>query len=78
MLMRPAVKRVALLAAILAASTGIRAELSPWVYKERQEKAPEALVIKVLSVSKRETTEAKWKQIEFTVDAECRRWNAKP
>jgi len=47
-----------------------RAELPPWVYKERQEKAPEALVIKVQSVIQRETTEEKWKQIEFTVKAE--------
>ena len=30
-----------------------RAELPPWVYKERQEKAPEALVIKVQSVIQR-------------------------
>jgi hypothetical protein len=50
-----------------------RAELPPWVYKERQEKAPEALVIKVQSVIQRETTEEKWKQIEFTVTAEVRK-----
>ena len=50
-----------------------RAELPPRVYKERQEKAPEALVIKVQSVSKRETTEEKWKQTEFTVTAEVQK-----
>jgi hypothetical protein len=50
-----------------------RAELPPWVYKERQEKAPEALVIKVQSVIQRETTEEKWKQIEFTVTAEVQK-----
>jgi hypothetical protein len=50
-----------------------RAELPPWVYKERQEKAPEALLIKVQSVIQRETTEEKWKQIEFTVTAEVRK-----
>jgi hypothetical protein len=49
-----------------------RAELPPWVYKERQQKAPEALVIKVKSVSKRETIEGHWTQIEFTVKAEVR------
>ena len=50
-----------------------RAELPPWVYKERQAKAPEALLIKVQSVIQRETTEEKWKQIEFTVTAEVRK-----
>jgi hypothetical protein len=50
-----------------------RAELPPWAYKERQEKAPEALVIKVQSVSKRETTEEKWKEIEFIVKAEVQK-----
>jgi hypothetical protein len=50
-----------------------RAELPPWVYKERQEKAPEALVIKVLTVSQRETAEGNWKEIEFTVKAEVRK-----
>jgi hypothetical protein len=50
-----------------------RAELPPWAYKEQQEKAPEALVIKVQSVSKRETTEEKWKLIEFTVTAEVQK-----
>jgi hypothetical protein len=50
-----------------------RAELPPWVYKERQEKAPEALVIKVQSVSQLEKTEEKWTQIEFTVKAEVRK-----
>lgn len=73
MLTKSAVKRGALLAAILATSTGIRAELPPWAYKERQEKAPEALVIQVRSVSKRETREEKWKQIEFTVEAEVQK-----
>jgi IS1 family transposase len=55
------------------ASDSIRAELPPWVYKERQEKAPEALVIKVKSVNIRETTEANWKQTEFTVKAEVQK-----
>ena len=45
-------------------------ELPPSAYKERQQNAPEALVIKVRSVSKRETKEQKWKQTDFTVGAE--------
>ncbi len=60
---------------IVCAATidSVRAELPPWAYKEQQEKAPEALVIKVQFVSKRETTEEKWKQIEFTVKAEVQK-----
>jgi hypothetical protein len=50
-----------------------RAELPPWVYKGQQEKAPEALVVKVRSVSKRETSEEKGKQIDFTVEAEVQK-----
>lgn len=49
------------------------AELPPSAYKERQERAPEFLVIKVRSVSKRETKESQWKQTDFTVDAEVRK-----
>ena len=61
-----------MLAYAIAASIA-QAELPPWVYKERQEKAPEALVIKVRSVSRRESNEAKGKQIEFTVRAEVQK-----
>lgn len=50
-----------------------RAELPPSAYKEWQGRAPEALVIKVQSVSRRETTEENWKQIEFTVKAEVQK-----
>ena len=71
--MKAGLKWVALLVAILATSNAVRAELPPWVYKERQEKAPEALVIKVQSVSRRETAEANWKQIDFTVEAEVQK-----
>ena len=53
----------------LMASNG-PAELPPSAYRERQQNAPEVLVIKVRSVSKRETKEAKWKQTDFTVEAE--------
>ena len=51
----------------------VRSELPPWAYKERQEKAPEALVIKVQSVSRRESTEEKWKEVAFTVKAEVQK-----
>jgi hypothetical protein len=73
MLMKAALKRAVLFAAVLATSDGIRAELPPSAYKERQEKAPEALVIKVRSVTQRATTEEKWKQIEFIVKADVQK-----
>jgi hypothetical protein len=56
----------------LAASGGW-AEMPPSAYKERQERAPEALVIKVRSVSRRESNEERWKQIDFTVEAEVQK-----
>ena len=63
----------AVLVLIVGTSHDGRTELPPYVYKEQQEKAPEALVIKVRSVSKRETTAEDWKQIEFTVRAEVQK-----
>jgi hypothetical protein len=75
--MRSAVKNgVGLIVLVFALGLivdGARAELPPWAYKERQEKAPEALVIKVRSVSKRESSQEKWKQIDFTVEAEVQK-----
>jgi hypothetical protein len=47
-----------------------QAELPPSAYKERQQNAPEALVIKVRSVSKREMKLESGKQTDFTVEAE--------
>ena len=58
-----------MIACAITASSA-QAELPPSAYKDRQEKAPEFLVIKVRSVSKRETKEEQWKQIDFTVEAE--------
>lgn len=49
------------------------AELPPSAYKERQDKAPEVLVIKVRSVTKREKEEKSWKQIDLTVEAEVQK-----
>jgi hypothetical protein len=47
--------------------------LPPWAYKERQEKAPEALVIRVQSVRMRKITEEERELIEFTVKAEVQK-----
>jgi hypothetical protein len=55
---------------LLIALVDVRAELPPWVYKERQDKAPEALVIKVKRVKTSERTEPRAKMTEFTVEAE--------
>jgi hypothetical protein len=64
----------AIICAILFAFIGrLDAELPPWVYKERQDKAPEAVVIKVRSVTKREVSEAKWRRLDFTVEAEVQK-----
>jgi hypothetical protein len=73
MLTKVALKGAALLAVVPATIAGLRAELPPSAYMEWQEKAPEALVIKVRSVTQRETNEEKWKQVEFTVKAEVQK-----
>lgn len=46
------------------------AELPPWVYKERQEKAPESLVIKIRSVTRAEKADKEGKTIDFKIEAE--------
>jgi hypothetical protein len=46
------------------------AELPPWAYKERQDKAPEALVIKVRSVKTHVTKEPKVTRTELTIEAQ--------
>lgn len=61
-----------LLVYALMASNG-PAELPPSAYQERQQNAPEVLVIKVLSVRTRETKEANGKQTDFTVEAEVQK-----
>ncbi|MEY2520217.1 MAG: hypothetical protein QOF24_1976 [Verrucomicrobiota bacterium] len=48
----------------------VRAELPPWVYKERQEKAPEALVIKVRSAARTEKLEKEGRTIDWKIEAE--------
>ena len=65
--MRTAISWVLLLLILPGAA---RSELPPSAYKERQDQAPEALTIKVRSVSKIETIEKRWKEIHFTVEAE--------
>ena len=64
---------VSLILAYAITASSAQAALPRSAYKERQEKAPEFLVIKVRSVSKREKMEANWKQTEFTVDAEVQK-----
>lgn len=58
------------LAIVFIALAEARSELPPWVYKERQDKAPEALVIKVRRVKTLETKEPKVTRTEFTIEAE--------
>lgn len=57
------------LAAFLLAANVAFAELPPYVYIERQKKAPEALTIRVLSVRTRETDGEQFKTIAVTVRA---------
>lgn len=71
--MRLKSKWAAVLVVIAGMANAVQAELPPYVYKERQEKAPEALFIKVTSVSKRETAGENWKQTDFTVKAEVQK-----
>ena len=59
-----------LIVLVSVAFIDLHAELPPYVYKERQEKAPEALVIKVKTVKTSERTEPRAKVTEFTVEAE--------
>ena len=61
-------RRILAVAIVFIALTEVRSELPPWVYKERQDKAPEALVIKVRSVKTRETKEPKVTRSEFTIE----------
>jgi len=58
---------------LAASSTVGRAELPPYVYKERQQKAPESLVIKVRSVKTRETDEPRRVRVDVEVEARVER-----
>jgi hypothetical protein len=60
-----------LLAALLASFRTVSlAELPPYVYKERQQQAPESLIIKVGNVKMRETDEPRGKKINVSVEAQ--------
>lgn len=72
-MMRPTIFQLLTLVNCLALIGTAQAELPPSAYKERQDRAAEFLVIKVRSVSKRETKEAQWKQTDFTVEAEVQK-----
>jgi hypothetical protein len=62
--------RLALAGALaFAAPSNARAELPPQAYRQRQAAAPEVLVIKVRSVSTKETQRADHKLIANTVEA---------
>jgi hypothetical protein len=63
----------ALQLSLILGAGNLVAELPPWAYKEQQSKAPEALVIKVRSVSTHETKEARAKRTDFTVEAEVQK-----
>lgn len=52
-----------------------RAELPPSVYKGRQEKAPESLVIRVLSVRTEESDEPQLIRLAVTLEARVERVN---
>jgi len=70
-----ALKRTALVGMLLlevAGGTG-RAELPPYVYKERRERAPERLEIKVVSVRTRTSDEPERVRVDVTAEAEVRR-----
>ena len=65
-----------LVVALLASfSTVSFAELPPFVYKERQQQAPESLIIKVRSVKMRETDEARRRRIDVSVEAQVEQVN---
>ena len=66
-------KSAILLAVILATVGSLLGELPPWVYKERQDKAPETLIIKVRSVSRVEKKDDQGTTIQFTVEAEIQK-----
>ena len=50
-----------------------RAELPPWAYENYQREAPEALVIKVLSVKARETKGPNLERVEVEAEAQVER-----
>jgi hypothetical protein len=51
------------------------AELPPFVYEERQQQAPESLIIKVGSVRVRETDEPRRKRMDVSVEAQVKQVN---
>jgi hypothetical protein len=65
--------RISLLAGLWAVVFAAEAELPPWVYKEKQDKAPEALVILVRSVKTRESREPTVKRTEAMIEAEVKK-----
>src|SRR3954465_4860075 len=63
--------RISVLAGLCAVVVfAAEAELPPWAYKEKQDRAPEALAIRVRSVKTRETREPQGKRMEVMIEAE--------
>lgn len=54
---------------LIATTLGVRGELPPWVYKDLQDKSPEALIIKVESVKISTTDEPTFKSLSIAVKA---------
>ena len=73
MLVKMGRTRAALLVSIVAVTGRLPAELPPSAYKEWQATAPEILMIKVISVTLRETRAENGKEINFTVTAEVQK-----
>src|SRR5688500_12073703 len=70
----PAGRRAALLVLLVATSGTVgRAELPPDAYKEMQAKAPESLVIRVLSVRTKKADEPRLVRTSVTVEARVER-----
>ncbi len=54
---------------VIATALSTHGELPPWVYKDLQEKSPEALMIKVESVRISTTDEPRFKRFDITAEA---------
>ena len=73
LLSRPYSTSVVLLLLVSSLATAVKAELPPYVYKEWQQKAPESLVIKILSVKTEETDEPRLARVAVTLEARVER-----
>ena len=72
---KTSLKAVLLVALLASFSTVSLAELPPYVYKERQQQAPESLIIKVVSVRVNSTDEPQGKRMDVNVEAKVEQVN---